>query len=220
MSRIHLENSGITLSSSAERLLYLLKTRGAQQAADAGHILGITSEAARQQFAKLALLGLVESYAEVKGVGRPSQFWQLTQAGHARFPNAYSELTLQLLDTVRETFGAQAIDSLIDIREQKIRELYLAEMKDAVSLKERIEQLVKLRSRDGYMAEYEELEEGGFLFIENHCPICAAAVQCQGFCRAELLLFEQVLMAKVKRVEHVLFNARRCAYIITPKIKV
>jgi predicted ArsR family transcriptional regulator len=26
-------------------------------------------------------------------------------------------------------------------------------------------------------------EGGGYLFVENHCPICIAATACQGFCR-------------------------------------
>ncbi len=64
------------------------------------------------------------------------------------------------------------------------------------------------------MADYEEQADGTLLFIENHCPICAAAAACQGFCRAELTLFREVLGAKVERTEHILNGARRCAYTI------
>lgn len=219
MSTINLENSERASSSTADRLLYLLKTRGPQQAADAGSMLGMTSEAARQQFTKLAAFNLVEAYSQPRGVGRPSQYWQLTKVGHARFPDTHSDLTVQLIDTVRQTFGEEAIDRLIDIREQKTREIYLRELKDASTLKERVIQLVALRSREGYMSEYENREDGTFLLIENHCPICAAATVCQGFCRAELLLFEQVLQARVERVEHILLKARRCAYIVTPLVE-
>lgn len=216
LSRKDLENLGGALSSTADRLLYLLKTRGPQQAADAGAVLGITAEAARQQFAKLASSGLVEAYSQAKGVGRPSQFWRLTPAAHDRFPDTHSELTIQLLDTVRQAFGEQAIDRLIDMREQKSREWYLRELSDAPDLKTRVARLAELRSREGYMAEYEELGDGAFLLIENHCPICAAATACQGFCRAELAVFEQVLQARVERVEHILKRARRCAYKVAP----
>ncbi|MDY0207802.1 MAG: hypothetical protein RBR82_14445 [Pseudomonas sp.] len=59
------------------------------QAADAGLALEMTAEAARQQFTKLAASGLVEAFSQSKGVGRPSQFWMLTQAGHERFPDAH-----------------------------------------------------------------------------------------------------------------------------------
>jgi len=205
-----------TGSSTADRLLYLLKTRGPQQAADAGAMLGMTAEAARQQFTKLAASGLAEAYSESRGVGRPSQFWKLTAAGHGRFPDAHADLTIQLIDTVRQAFGEQAIERLIDMREQKSREGYLREMSGAPDLKERVARLARLRSREGYMAEYEKLEDGAFLFIENHCPICAAATACQGFCRAELMVFEQVLQAKVERTEHLLRQARRCAYKVSP----
>lgn len=216
MSSKYLLNSSKGLSSTADRLLHMLKTRGPQQAADAGLALEMTAEAARQQFTKLAASGLVEAFSQSKGVGRPSQFWTLTQAGHERFPDTHSQLTVQLLDTVRETFGEQAIDQLINLREQKSRELYVRELKSAPDLKSRIARLAELRTSEGYMAEYEVFDDGSFLFIENHCPICAAATACQGFCRAELMMLEQVLQARVERVEHILQQARRCAYKVRP----
>ena len=218
MSSNRLLNTVEKASATPERLLYLLKTRGPQQSAEAGEMLGMTAEAARQQLTKLASAGLVETYSQSRGVGRPSQFWMLTQAGHNRFPDTHSTLTVQLLDTVRHAFGEQAIDRLIDLREQASRENYLRELKDAPELKERVARLASLRSLEGYMAEYEELADGTLLFIENHCPICAAAAACQGFCRAELTVFSEVLNAKVERTEHILNGARRCAYTITPKI--
>ena len=39
------------------------------------------------------------------------------------------------------------------------------------------------------MAEVKPLGKGAFLLAENHCPICAAATACQGFCTTELDLF-------------------------------
>lgn len=214
MSSNRLLNSTNKASATSERLLYLLKTRGPLQSAEAGEILGMTAEAARQQLTKLASAGLVETYSQSQEVGRPSQFWALTEAGHNRFPDTHSMLTVQLLDTVRQTFGEEAIDRLIDLREQTSRENYLRELKGEVNLRERVARLALLRSQEGYMADYEELADGTLLFIENHCPICAAAAACQGFCRAELKLFREVLGAKVERVEHVLNGARRCAYAI------
>ncbi|MCH9691235.1 MAG: transcriptional regulator [Gammaproteobacteria bacterium] len=205
-----------SLPSAADRLLQLLKTRGPQQASEAGKALGTTAEAARQQFAKLASNGLVESYCQSKGVGRPNQYWQLTAAGHGRFPDTHSDLTMQLLDSVREAFGEEGIDRLVDSREQKSLETYGQELQGAQSLKERLERLAALRTREGYMAEFEQQQDGSFLLIENHCPIFTAATSCQAFCRAELSLFEQVLQAKVERTEHTLHGARRCAYTIKP----
>lgn len=198
--------------SVAERLLMLLKTRGPLQATDAGKILGTTGEAARQQFVKLAKDGLAVAVAQAKGVGRPIQLWQLTEAGNARFPDAHSELTVQLLRMVRTKLGEEALNLLIDTREQETRELYCQAMNGTNSIGERVERLVAIRSQEGYMAECQTQADGSILLIENHCPICAAATHCQGFCRAELDVFRQALQAPVERTEHILSGSRRCVY--------
>ena len=75
MSSSDLENNNLVRHSVAERILTLLKTRGELQASDAGHLLGTSGEAARQQFVKLAKEGLVEAKSVSQGVGRPAQFW-------------------------------------------------------------------------------------------------------------------------------------------------
>ncbi|HHG9944657.1 TPA: helix-turn-helix transcriptional regulator [Yersinia enterocolitica] len=198
--------------SVAERLLLLLKTRGPLQATDAGKILGTTGEAARQQFVKLAKDGLVVAVAQVKGVGRPIQLWQLTDAGNARFPDAHGELTVQLLRMVRTKLGEEALNLLIDTREQETRKLYCEAMQGAQSIDERVKRLVAIRSQEGYMAECQTQADGSILLIENHCPICAAATRCQGFCRAELEVFREALQAPVERTEHILSGSRRCVY--------
>ncbi|MFM1037177.1 metalloregulator ArsR/SmtB family transcription factor [Yersinia enterocolitica] len=198
--------------SVAERLLLLLKTRGPLQAKDAGKILGTTGEAARQQFVKLANDGLVVAAAQAKGVGRPIQLWQLTEAGNARFPDAHSELAVQLLRMVRTKLGEEALNLLIDTREQETRELYCQAMEGVQSIDERVKRLVAIRSQEGYMAEYQTQTDGSILLIENHCPICAAATSCQVFCRAELEVFREALQAPVERTEHILSGSRRCVY--------
>ncbi len=214
MSSDDLEKSR-TPRSAADRLLTLLKTRGPQTASDFGAALGTTGENARQQLAKLAAEGLVEAHSETRGVGRPVQLWQLTDAGNARFPDAHAELTVQLLRAVQSTFGPAGLEKLIDARESETLASYRREMEGLASLKERVSKLAEIRSREGYMAEWRE-EDGAFMLIENHCPICAAATSCQGFCRAELQVFQSVLgpSAQVERTEHIVNGGRRCTYVI------
>ena len=64
------------------------------------------------------------------------------------------------------------------------------------------------------MADVKPDGKGRFLLIENHCPICAAATACQGFCANELSLFRGVLGPGigVERLEHIIAGERRCAY--------
>ncbi len=192
----------------------LLKTRGELQASDAGKILGTTGEAMRQQFVKLAKEGLVENKAITQGVGRPAQYWVLTAAGHARFPDTHADLTVQLLRMIRSSMGEDALNQLISTREAETLKNYQQAMQGADSLEEKLGRLAAIRTREGYMAGWEKQQDDSYLLIENHCPICAAATTCQGFCRAEREVFSQTLDANVERTEHILQGARRCAYRI------
>lgn len=217
MSSDSLEKSAVPSRGAGDRLLLLLKNRGPQTAASLGKALGTTGEAARQQLSRLASEGLVQATSEPRGVGRPAQVWALTTKGHGRFPDTHAELTVQIIETVRATLGEQALDQLIAARERRIRESYGEALKGATRLEERIARLVAIRNREGYMAEWKR-QRDGYLLIENHCPICAAATACTGFCRSELDLFSKLLpAAKVTRVEHIVEGARRCAYLISPR---
>ncbi|WP_210307050.1 helix-turn-helix transcriptional regulator [Paenochrobactrum gallinarii] len=194
----------------------LLKMHGANTAAVLGKKLGITGEAVRQQLVRLNEEGLVASYSQSRGVGRPSQYWDLTPLGHSRFPDTHAQLTVQLLSSVRDLLGQEALDTLIAARENQTRELYSAALNQSDNLSDRLHRLAELRTAEGYMAEVEVDKNGTFLFIENHCPICAAATACQGFCRAELNIFRELLGSdvKVEREEYILSGDRRCTYSV------
>jgi predicted ArsR family transcriptional regulator len=218
MSSIFLENSPSNFRSSGQRILMLLKTRGSQTVQEIGRVLETTGEAARQQLAKLATEGLVEMTSEARGVGRPAQYWRLTAAGNARFPDAHADLTAHLIRNIRNELGEGAMDKLISIREIEAHASYVEQMESADDLQARVERLAEIRTREGYMAEW-QMVENGYVLIENHCPICAAASACAGFCRAELNLFQKALGPDVdiERTEHIISGARRCAYRIEPK---
>ncbi|MDR6888731.1 MULTISPECIES: helix-turn-helix transcriptional regulator [Variovorax] len=202
----------------ADRILSTLKTRGALGIPDIAKVLDVTVEAVRQQMVKLQSDGLVDAESRPAGRGRPTQIWRLTSAGHARFPDTHAEMTVQMISAVITVFGEKGMDQLIGAREEAMRANYREAMLGARSLKTKLERLAEIRSREGYMAEFRP-EGDGFLFIENHCPICTAARACTGFCRSELQLFEEVLGTdtSVSRVEHVLAGARRCAYQVSPR---
>lgn len=220
MSSSNLENSNWSPRNPAERILMQLKMHGGLTAAALGKKLGTTGEAARQQLAKLAEEGLVAARNISAGVGRPTQMWELTPAAQARFPDTHAALTVQLLDILRSSLGEDALDSIILKREEETRKAYEQAMSGLDDLKERVVALAALRSSEGYMAQVEETPDGFLALIENHCPICAAAASCQGFCRAELQVFRSVLGENtvVDRVEHIVQGGRRCTYLIKDMI--
>ena len=216
MSSSALENAVWSPRTPAERILMALKMHGARSAASLGKTLGTTSEAVRQQLQRLADEGLVEAHTTAGGVGRPTQLWSLAPAAQARFPDTHAALTVQLLDIVRDHLGEDVLDTIITARETDTRSAYEAAVGAATDLKSRVAALADLRSQEGYMAAWTEQPDGSMLLVENHCPICAAATACQGFCRAELEVFRSVLgpEVEVERQEHIVSGGRRCTYAI------
>ncbi|MGO7582646.1 helix-turn-helix transcriptional regulator [Rhizobium ruizarguesonis] len=204
--------------SPANRILILIKTDGPQLAAAIGDALGISGEAARQQLSKMAEEGLVESVTvAAAGRGRPRQLWHLTASGNRQFPDGHAELTANLLGTLVEQLGPAALDTVISAREAETLQRYRQELGNAGNLASRVEALAAIRTREGYMADHWQEADGSFMLVENHCPICAAAAACSGFCRSELETFRAVLGADIERSEHILLGARRCAYRVTPR---
>lgn len=98
------------------------------------------------------------------------------------------------------------------------RQEYVQACSQASSLEEKVAILVRIRELAGYMAHMEPAGKG-WLLIENHCPICAAARKCQGFCRSELQIFRAAMGedALVERCEHLISGDRRCVYNIQPR---
>lgn len=216
MSSSGLENASWSPRNPAERILMALKMTGSLSASALGQRLGTSGEAARQQLVRLAEEGLVEAHSASTGVGRPTQLWSLAPAAQARFPDTHAALTVQLLDIVKSQLGEAALDTIINARETDTRRAYEAAVAPATDLKSRVAALADLRSQEGYMAAWTELPDGSLLLVENHCPICAAATACQGFCRAELDVFRAVLGpdVAVERQDHIVSGGRRCTYSI------
>jgi predicted ArsR family transcriptional regulator len=199
-------------------MINLLKQAGAIDSQELAARLGVSAMAIRQHLYALQDERLVTYVEEARAMGRPVKLWQLTSEANRLFPDGYAELTLGLIQSVLEAFGEDSLDRLLEVRTRHQIEAYQAQI-SASSLLQRLEMLAAIRTEEGYMAEVEMLEDGAFLLVENHCPICAAATACTGFCSRELEIFQRVLGADVsiERTEHIVSGARRCAYrVIDP----
>lgn len=205
------------MHTPADRILFQLKTRGPAETLALAGVLNISRQAALQHLERLLADGLVDHADQRRGVGRPRRVWSLTPLAHARFPDTHAQLTLEMLDAVRAEFGDGGVERMIAQREAATAKTYAQELASAESLQARVARLAEIRTAEGYMADWSPDPGGGFLLVENHCPICAAAAACQGFCRAELQVFRDALGpgVTVERTDHILAGARRCAYRIS-----
>lgn len=201
--------------SFRERAADLLKTSGPQSLSALARAFEVTVEGARFQMLKLEKEGIVTSSKTVTGRGRPQQLWSLTNAGQSRFPDMHAALTVKLMEVMKETLGEQAVSKVITANGEKGTSRYLQQLKGITDLEQRISRFVAIRSGEGYMAQFIKDDEG-FIFIENHCPIGAAAHANPGICCAEFKTLQTVIgeSVPIKRIEYIIEGGRRCAYRI------
>ena len=201
-------------------IVHLLKQEGALDAQTLAARLHLSAMAVRQHLYALRDEHLVTYHEVPRPVGRPAKLWQLTPAADRLFPEAYAELTLSLLTSVTEAFGAAGLERLLDVRTRQQIAAYSQQMASQDTLQQRVEALAAMRTDEGYMAEVQAQADGSFLLVEKHCPICAAAVACTGLCGKELEVFRAVLGQDVvvERTEHMVVGARRCAYRVSASV--
>jgi predicted ArsR family transcriptional regulator len=197
----------------------LLKTEGPIDSAQLAERLGLTAMAVRQHLYVLQREGLVTAEERPVPIGRPAKFWRLTREADRLFPEAYAELSVALIDSVKDAFGEEGLERVLTSRCARQQTDYAKRIRPGDSIERKLRELAKVRSEEGYMAEIKKEGDGSFLLVENHCPICAAANACQGFCSTELDLFRSVLGPgiSVERAEHIIKGDQRCVYRITPQ---
>jgi len=200
-------------ASGRQAVLDLVQRDGPVSADALAGKLGLTTMAVRQHLAALEGEGLAEFAEEARPRGRPVKLWRTTPEAAGKFADSHSALATDLIVQMKKAFGESGMDRILKLRTAEQERTYRAATGGARTLKARLDKLAKIRSAEGYMAEVRRDGEG-FFFVENHCPICAAARLCSGLCREELALFKRVLGSdvEVERTSHILAGAGRCAY--------
>jgi predicted ArsR family transcriptional regulator len=206
-------------NDTRKKILNWIKYKGPQDAATLANRLDISAMAVRQHLYALQGDELVTFDEESHGVGRPAKYWKLTLAADRLFPDGHSDLTIDLLSSLRSAFGDAGVSRLLEVRSESQIAAYKGQMPGTKSLVRRLNALARVRTNEGYMAEVIRSPDGSFLFVENHCSICDAARACTGLCGSELEVFQAVLGPGVETVreEHILSGDRRCAYRVRPK---
>lgn len=198
------------------RILQLLKVGGPQSAAALAAQLQVSPMAVRQHLQHLQAEGWVSYQQQRQPVGRPLKLWQLTEPATQLFPDRYGELLLNLLQSIEQVFGHQGLEQLLAHRTLHQTQTYTAQLATARHWQAQVAGLAELRTQEGYMAQVIQESAKSVLLVENHCPIRAAAQQCQQFCSSELEVFTALLGpgVKVERVAHLLQGDRCCTYRI------
>lgn len=205
------------LSGAKRRIIERLKRAESATAPELAAEFGLTDTAIRQHLEALEIAELVERVvAPSTGRGRPPVHWRLAPAASSLFADRHSDLTVDLIASIRTALGEDALQQVVRTRAERQLANYLAQIEGATTVTEKVHRIAELRNAEGYLAEAVD-GDGEVTLVEHHCPIRGAADSCGGLCDAELELFRTAVGpdATVAREQHVLDGGQRCAYRIT-----
>ena len=78
-------------------------------------------------------------------------------------------------------------------------------------------ELTRILDEDGYLADVERLDDGGWRITEHNCAILTVATGYRQACSSELTFIRDALPgATVERVAHLMDGAHVCAYEVRP----
>lgn len=204
------------LTDAKRRLLERLQRVDTATAGELAAELDLTDTAVRQHLESLQAGGLVHRIEGVaSGRGRPPAQWQLAERASDVFADRHADLTVDLIEAIRDALGDDALDTVVAARARRQIRQYRKVVGDG-SVAVRVRRLADQRTAEGYEAEV-RTDGDAVILTEHHCPVRAAAGACGALCRSEMEVFEHALGTdvRVEREQHLLSGDQRCAYRIT-----
>ena len=203
------ESAGETRSE----ILRELKMRGGATPAELARHLGISREAVRQQLALLRERGWVGDRPRTAGGrGRPERVFRLTPAAEEQFPKFYDALTVTLIRTLGEKYGAEGLRVVLaEITDRQVD--HWQEALRGKALRERIDALRGIYFDRDPFTEVQSDEEGAML-IEHNCPYLTAAQDEPRLCSVTVSTMKRLLGVEVERTERFQHGDGRCVFRI------
>lgn len=173
--------------------------------------MGMSYMGIKQHCLTLQRDGYLDTWRRPQKMGRPEMVYRLTRRSHDLFATDSNNFTLELLNSVRDIYGANAPEKLLyNIFERRTAELKAKVKGDTVG--ERAKWLAKQRDNEGYMAQFLPAEKEGPQILECHSPVFNLLEKYPIIARLEQDLFEAVLGTKVRREETRNSGLYECAF--------
>jgi predicted ArsR family transcriptional regulator len=155
-----------------------------------------------------------EDSALVRGRGRPSKVFIMTDQGREKFEHSYDDLAVAALKFISAQSGEHLVTAFAQSRADEIgrkASLALAQAKD------KTEALAEFLTEQGYATTVTTRGQGEEI-CQHHCPIAHVAAEFPQLCEAETELFSQLLGTHVQRLATIAHGDGVCTTFI-PKNK-
>ncbi len=210
--------SASTQAPTREAALALLLRQGEATATQLAELLDVSVQVMRRHLRSLEEEGLVEASPSAEGPGRPSNHWHLTTQGHAQFPDGSEHFALGLLQSMASSLPPDTVEKLLRQQAHAKALVYRSQVGEG-SLTERLERLVELRRREGYVSECRPDTDGlSWCMSEFHCSVSRIAEQFPVVCDQELQQMRHTFPdCTVERVHWRLEGGHSCGFRLIPR---
>jgi DeoR family suf operon transcriptional repressor len=191
---------------------------GDATAADLALQLAVSVQVMRRHLRSLEVEGLVEASPAPEGPGRPSNRWRLTDAGRGRFTDGSGDFALGLLHSLANCLSPTQIGQLMEQQAEEKAAGYRQRI-GVGTLPERLDRLVELRRREGFVAELRPDPDnpGAWMISEFHCSVMRIAEEFPMVCDQELQLIRRTFPdCQVERVHWRLEEGHSCGFRLRP----
>lgn len=196
-----------------QAVLLHLKEQGEMSIPQLCQALKVTPMAVRRHLTGLKTRGLVAFRVQRQARGRPIMRYSLTKKAWSVFPSNSENLAIDVLDAIRERDGHSGVMDILKRRNEKLLETLRPRMQHK-NLRQRVEEVSKIFSENGYMTEWEALPDGAFFIYQRHCAVHNLATQYRQLCILEPKLIEGLLETRVCRTQYMLKDNPVCGYLV------
>jgi predicted ArsR family transcriptional regulator len=202
-----------TPKRTRQAILLHLKEHGEMSIPQLCEVLKVTPMAVHRHLTGLKVEGLVFARTQKQGRGRPVMLYSLTEKASSAFPSNFENVAIEVLDVIAERDGQAGVMDVLKRRNQKLVEKLRPRMQDK-DLQQKVEEVSRIFSENGYMTQWEALPNGGFFIYQRNCAVHSLAGKYRQLCVMEPKLIEDLLEVKVSRTQYMLKNDPVCGYLV------
>jgi predicted ArsR family transcriptional regulator len=197
------------MAGRQEDILLYLKSQGSATLGEVAAALGMTKQGALRHLDSLSSEGLVTVEPRKHGRGRPAHEYALAAKAGDHFPQGHKELAHELVEFLPQ----DQLRAFFKRRARTLEAEYGARLA-GLDLEARVQELARLASEHGHMADVVKGEDGGYEIRHHNCPIADVAALGGHPCQVERDMYRRLLGAPVKRESWIPDGVPSCNYVI------
>jgi predicted ArsR family transcriptional regulator len=199
--------------STRGKIVTALRRRHSASAVDLAEEFGLSPNAVRQQLLALDRDGYVVERSVRRGPTKPTLEYSLTPSADTLFPQRYDKMLNAVLHEVRNSFGKEALDSVLGKLGDRAAEKYRAKL-TAPDVRGRVYELAALLRENGVEADVVETPGGSLELREHNCPYGQTVGEHPEVCTIIHTVLGETVSKDTRQIESIATGGDACRFEI------